>query len=91
MTFFGSHKVNKKDEYYQHCKKLAHELGEKGYAIMSGGGPGIMHAANSGAIGAKAPSIGFQAGLLKGEKVKEPIFTDQLPFHFLFVRSHLNF
>ena len=89
VTFFGSHKVNKKNKYYQHCKKLAYELGKRNYAIVSGGGPGIMHAANSGATKAGVPSIGFQAELLTKEKIKESIFTDKLSFHFFFVRRFI--
>ncbi len=89
VTFFGSHRVSPKSEYYQHAKRVAFELGEKGYAILSGGGPGIMHAANSGATEAKAPSIGLRAELLKGEKVRDPIFTHELSFHFLFARRFI--
>ncbi len=89
ITFFGSHRVGKGSEYYRHCKKLAYELGKRHYAIMSGGGPGIMHAANSGATEAGAQSIGFKAELLEGEKIDEPIFTQELSFHFLFVRRFI--
>ena len=86
VTFFGSHRVTPESKYYQDAKKVAYELGNNGYAILSGGGPGIMHAVNSGATEAKAPSIGLKAELLKGEKVTDPIFTDELSFHFLFAR-----
>lgn len=89
VTFFGSHRVKKDNEYYHHCKKLAFELGKKNYAVLTGGGPGIMHAANSGAKEANTQSIGLKAELLKGEKVNDPIFTHQLPFHFLFVRRFI--
>lgn len=89
VTFFGSHRISKDSEYYLHCKSVAFELGKKGYAIVSGGGPGIMHAANSGATESKAPSIGLKAELLTGEKVTDPIFTNELSFHFLFVRRFI--
>ena len=89
VTFFGSHRVNQESKYYQDCKKLAFELGKRGYAILSGGGPGIMHAANSGATEAKAHSIGMRAELLKGEKVTDPIFTETLSFKFLFARRFI--
>ena len=49
VTFFGSHKIKPTNAYYKHCEEVAFELGKKGYAVMTGGGPGIMHAANSGA------------------------------------------
>ena len=89
VTFFGSHKVQPKSPYYQHCKKVATELGKRGYAILSGGGPGIMHAANTGATEAGTISIGMKAELLKGEKVTDPIFTNEQSYHFLFVRRFI--
>ncbi|HLD15714.1 MAG TPA: TIGR00730 family Rossman fold protein [Candidatus Nanoarchaeia archaeon] len=89
ITFFGSHRVPQNNEYYNHCKNLAFELGKKKYAILSGGGPGIMHAANSGAMESKVPSIGLRTELLKGERVTDPIFTEDLDFHFLFVRRFI--
>ena len=89
VTFFGSHRVAQDTKYYQDCKKLAFELGKRGYAILSGGGPGIMHAANSGATDSKAHSIGMRAELLSGEKVTDPIFTETLAFKFLFARRFI--
>lgn len=89
ITFFGAHRVKEDSRYYKHCKEVAYQLGKKGYAILSGGGPGIMHASNSGATKAKVPSIGLQAKLLKGEKVTDSIFTDELAFHFIFARRFI--
>ncbi|MCH7851086.1 MAG: TIGR00730 family Rossman fold protein [Nanoarchaeota archaeon] len=89
VTFFGSHMVEKDHNYYSHCKKVAFELGKEGYAILSGGGPGIMHAANSGATDAGVSSIGFKASLLTKERIDDPIFTDEYSFHFLFVRRFI--
>lgn len=78
-----------RSQYYEDVKWLAHELGLAGYAIASGGGPGIMHAVNAGATEAKAPSIGLKAELLKGERVTDSIFTHEYSFHFLFVRRFI--
>ncbi len=89
ITFFGSHKAAPSSPYYQHCEALAFQLGKQGYAIMTGGGSGIMHAANTGATKAKVPSIGLPAELLKGEKVSQPIYTHKQSFHFLFVRRFI--
>jgi len=89
ITFFGSHMVPERSDYYRHANNLAFMLGKKGFAIMSGGGPGIMKAASEGAIRAKTPSIGFKARLLKGEQIKKKIFTHEHSFHFLFVRRFL--
>lgn len=76
-------------DVYKKCLYFSRELGKKGYAILSGGGPGIMHAANAGATEAKAHSIGLRAELLKGEEVTDPIFTQKLSFHFLFARRFI--
>lgn len=89
ITFFGSHRVKDNNEYYKHCKKLAFQLGKKRYAILTGGGPGIMRAANQGAIESGTISIGLRAELLKGEEVKDKIYTYKQSFHFLFVRRFI--
>ena len=89
VSFFGSHRVKPGTKYYEHCKKLSNELGKNGYAIISGGGPGIMHAANSGAKNSGTDSIGLMAKLLTDELIKEKIFTHKLEFHFLFVRRFI--
>jgi hypothetical protein len=87
VSIFGSHATEKDDKYYKHCEETAYRLGLKKYAILTGGGPGIMQAANAGATRAKTVSIGFKAGLLKKEQfVNEDIFTYQLSFKFLFAR-----
>ncbi len=89
VAFFGSHLVTPGSEYYLHCKNVAYELGKRNYAVLTGGGPGIMHAANSGASEANVPSVGLKAELLKGEKVSDPIYTHELSFHFLFARRFI--
>lgn len=89
VTFFGSHLTPHGSKYYADCKSLAFELGKNGYAILSGGGPGIMHAANSGAMEAGAHSIGLKAELLEGEEVSDSIFTETLSFKFLFARRFI--
>lgn len=86
ITFFGSHKEKVGSKWYRHCKGVSQELGKRGYAICSGGGPGIMHAANAGAMEVGAPSIGMKAKLLRHEHVSDNIFTHKLSFHFMFVR-----
>ncbi|MBI2607711.1 MAG: TIGR00730 family Rossman fold protein [Candidatus Doudnabacteria bacterium] len=86
VSFFGSHKTKPTSPYYKQAMDAAYMLGRCGYAIETGGGPGIMKAANQGATKAHAPSIGIMAGLIKTEKVKDEIFTKHLSYHFLFVR-----
>ena len=89
VTFFGSHRAGPEHEYYKHAERVAYELGKKDYAIMSGGGAGIMHAANSGATRAKTVSVGVRAELLDKKHVKDKIYTNKIEFHFLFVRRFI--
>ena len=69
ITVFGSARVGRRNRYYSAARQLASKLGELGYAIITGGGPGIMEAANHGARDAGALSIGcnielpFEQGL----------------------------
>ncbi len=49
ITFFGGARLTPNHPYAEHAKKLAHELASLGYSIVTGGGPGIMEAANLGA------------------------------------------
>ncbi len=87
VSFFGSHVTNEKEKDYINCEKTAYLLGKNGYAIISGGGPGIMKASNSGAIRAKTLSIGFKAKFIQREQhVEDKLFTHQYSFNFLFVR-----
>ena len=45
VSFLGSHITKKSNPEYKHCKKVAYELGKKGYGVITGGGPGVMEAA----------------------------------------------
>ncbi len=80
--------------YYEECVALSRKIGEwseangKRYSICSGGGPGIMEAANKGAKQAKAPSIGLNIQL-PFEQSANPYITPELnfDFHYFFVRK----
>lgn len=89
VTILGSHKGAPGSPWYDHCHETVSHLGKQGYAIMSGGGPGIMHAANSGAKKAGVPSIGIKAGLIQEEAIKDPIYTHEVTFSYLFVRRFI--
>lgn len=89
VSVFGSHITKKSSPEYKHCKKVAYELGKRKYGVITGGGPGIMEAANEGAFEAGAPSIGFRAGLIKNEKVLTIAYTDLYAFDYLFVRRFM--
>jgi uncharacterized protein (TIGR00730 family) len=89
ITVLGSHKPKPGSKYYKQAYELAKTLGENGYAIATGGGPGIMEAANKGAAEAQAVSIGIRANLIKNEKINHQYFTKQSSYHFLFVRRFI--
>ncbi|MFT4303883.1 MAG: TIGR00730 family Rossman fold protein [Candidatus Woesearchaeota archaeon] len=89
ITFLGSHVSPPTSKEYKHCMKVAEKLGEKGYAIVTGGGPGIMEAANKGAKKVGAISVGIKAGMIKNEKVRSSNFSHVESFDFLFVRRFM--
>ncbi len=89
VTFFGTHAIDVNHSDYKHCFVTAQELGKRDFAILTGGGPGIMHAANSGAKSANAISIGLKAKLLSKEQVEDPIYTATICFKFIFVRRFI--
>lgn len=65
ITFFGSARTNEDDLYYQKAESLAEKLAQRGFNIITGGGPGIMEAANKGAYRCKdaIESIGLNIDL----------------------------
>ncbi len=64
VSAFGSARTTQKDRDYQLVQETFFELGAKGYGAITGGGPGVMEAANLGAIAAGEPSIGVQPKFL---------------------------
>ncbi|MBR8464984.1 TIGR00730 family Rossman fold protein [Campylobacter sp. faydin G-140] len=64
VTFFGSARFDKNNKYCKMAYELAFKLGELGFAVITGGGDGIMRAANKGAYeSGKSPSIAFNVRL----------------------------
>ena len=63
VTIFGSARTKEDHIYYKESVALAEKLAIKGYGIISGGGPGIMEAANKGAQQGKGPSVGLNIDL----------------------------
>lgn len=63
VTVFGSARTPQDNRYYQQAYELGKRLAEAGYAVVTGGGPGIMEAANRGAFEAGGQSIGFNINL----------------------------
>ena len=59
VTIFGSARVKPGDPYYLLTEEIARRLSDAGFAVISGGGPGLMTAANEGAHGGASPAIGL--------------------------------
>jgi uncharacterized protein (TIGR00730 family) len=86
VTFFGSARFPADHEYYQLAYDTAYQIGKAGYAVMTGGGPGIMEAANKGAQDAGALSIGCNIKL-PVEQSPNPYQDISLKFDHFFVRK----
>jgi uncharacterized protein (TIGR00730 family) len=87
VTFFGSARIKEGDKDYEQARKLAGRIAsELDYAIVTGGGPGIMEAANRGAYEADRKSIGLTIYLPMEQKTN-PYLSAHLGFHYFFVRK----
>jgi len=87
VTIFGSARTDKENNYYKEAVRLSSMLAKRGFNIMSGGGPGIMEAANKGAheVG-DVESIGLNIDL-PFEQVANPYTTKELSFDYFFSRK----
>lgn len=89
VTFFGSNQTKESDPYYQDARALSGKIVQDlGYSILSGGGPGIMEAANRGAKEAGGDSLGLIIRLPKEQKVN-PYITKEIASYYFFVRKVL--
>ncbi|MEP7182650.1 MAG: TIGR00730 family Rossman fold protein [Betaproteobacteria bacterium] len=59
VSVFGSARIKQGHPYFEKTEKIARLLSDAGFAVISGGGPGLMEAANRGAFGGKSPAIGL--------------------------------
>lgn len=87
VTFFGSTQFKEDNPYYQSARMLGQKIvRELKYAVVSGGGPGIMEAANRGAYEAGGHSLGLTIKLPHPQLVNRYL-TDEVEFYYFFVRK----
>jgi uncharacterized protein (TIGR00730 family) len=86
VTIYGSARTRPEERIYAMCEETAYRLGKAGFSIMSGGGPGLMEAANKGARRAGVKSIGLNIKLPQ-EQVCNTYANRSMTFNHFFVRK----
>jgi hypothetical protein len=86
VAIYGSARVQPGDKLYAQTEEIARRLGELGFSIVTGGGPGVMEAANKGAREAGVNSIGLNIDLPE-EQLCNPYTNRAITFRHFFVRK----
>jgi len=86
VTIFGSARVREGDAPYEDARAVARRFAERGWAVVTGGGPGVMEAANRGAKDAGGLSIGFNIELPHEQHVN-PYLDISLTFRHFYARK----
>ncbi|MBA4241593.1 MAG: TIGR00730 family Rossman fold protein [Sphingobacteriaceae bacterium] len=88
VSIFGSARTKPDNKYYQLAEEIAFKLTQEGYGVITGGGPGIMEAANKGAKRGKGNSVGLNINLPFEQKPNDYIDRDKsIDFNYFFVRK----
>ncbi len=88
VTIFGSARIAPDSEYYQLTEQIARQLSDAGFSVISGGGPGVMEAANKGAFAGKSPSVGLNIQLPM-EQSANPYQNISQTFRHFFARKYM--
>ncbi len=88
VTVFGSARFDENHEYYQKAREIGAGLSDLGFGVLTGGGPGIMEAANRGAFENNGLSIGCNIQLPHEQK-ENPYLHRMVEFRYFFVRKTL--
>ncbi|MEP7146833.1 MAG: TIGR00730 family Rossman fold protein [bacterium] len=88
VTVFGSARIPHQHEFYEIAREMGRRLSEIGFTVMTGGGPGIMEAANRGAREAGGRSVGCNI-MLSFEQEPNPYMDKWVTFKYFFVRKNL--
>ncbi|MBW3469953.1 TIGR00730 family Rossman fold protein [Arthrospiribacter ruber] len=88
VTVFGSARFEEKDRFYKLAVEVGERVSQMGFAVMTGGGPGIMEAANRGAKNVGGKSVGCNI-ILPFEQFPNPYLDKWMNFKYFFVRKVL--
>ena len=86
VSVFGSARVAETDPVYEMARQVGRHLAEAGFAVITGGGPGVMEAANRGAAEAGGKSVGLSIHLPK-EQASNPYANVRIDFRYFFIRK----
>lgn len=88
VSIFGSSRAGEDSPFYQAAQRVARTLSDAGLAVITGGGPGVMEAANRGAVGGLGQSVGLNIAL-PHEQVPNRHQDVSLSFRYFFVRKFM--